>query len=271
MEIPRISGCFDARSRRDTHPHKTTHSHATPHSLIGSAHFCCVWSILFYQVGLSDRIRATPAAAEIGSALTDSLSGTGRERWLKTSATDANAMVKLEHQYKAVDAVEPYTNALEVTNVSAGAPVGVVFPLKSGVDIARDGLTVQRLVVSSKAVTYSKFPEIQNVKRYEVDIFSKLHEEGDEPVATLAVEPVVAKDERGRRALRYHITKPLVGSEWVTPGRETITVGEADVAFALSQQPGWDPRLHASIEAAMYKLPQGGDAVVSLDSGVDIQ
>lgn len=212
-------------------------------------------------VGLVDR----RASAPVGSVATNSMHGAGPERWLKTQATDANPMVKNEHSYRAVEPVEPYTAAVEVTNVNEGLPVGAVFPLHEGVDVAADGVTVQRMVVSEKVVTYSSYPDITGVKRYEVEVFSKLHEDGEEPVATLAVEPVVMKDADGHRALRYHVTKPLVGSEWVSPGREPIVVGEADVAFALSQQPGWDPRLHASIEAAMYKLPQGGDARVLVD------
>ena len=178
--------------------------------------------------------------------------------WLITRPTDANMDVKQEHLFVSTSPFQ-----MEVTHVEADRPVGAIFPLRRGVHVLRDGATVNRMLVSERPVTYREHPSVQKVSRYEVALFSTAHSGGAEPMATLSVSPVAMKNATGELSLRYHVTKPKVGTSWTVGAEPTAVVRESDVEFTLNNRPGWDQRLHASIETAMYKLRLGDGGQVA--------
>lgn len=200
----------------------------------------------------------TQAPAAIGSLAAESIHGVGAERWTFTSAGDTNELVRASQSYELIE-VQGFARdkAMEVVHYDPDSNIGVIFPIKNGIDELNDGLTIQRMVIGEKPVAYADYPDVKHITRYEAAVFSRLHASGNVPVAVLSVDPLAVPDVHGKLELKGHITRPKIGSQWVTPGRQSVTVDQARVDLATQSVSAWDPRLHATVEAAMHKLKMG--------------
>lgn len=201
----------------------------------------------------------TQAPAAIGSFASDSLHGYGNERWIRADAADENPMIAAANTFTVVD-VDGFGpgKVMEVTSVRG--PVGALYPLKKNNDALADGVTVDRIIVGEKPVSYAEHPEATSITRYEVLAFSRLHEDGNVPMATIDVSPIARADANGRLRLETHVTTPKLGTQWTIPGRSDGPVTEADVALATDEIAVWDQQFMGSVEVAMYKI-RTGDAL----------
>lgn len=198
----------------------------------------------------------TMAPAAVGDSMMQlGIHGVGAERWMRTQAADLNSMIGATSTFSPVK-LDGYEmgKAIEVTPVAADGAVGAVYPLKKNVDAIADGTVCNRLIVAEKAVSYKEHPDVTNIMKYKVSVFSSMY---DGPVATLDVLPVAYVDSNDRLTLKCHETKPSVGTTWATPGVGERVVTQDDVALASTEMAAWDQRLIASVEAAMYKIRSG--------------
>jgi hypothetical protein len=177
--------------------------------------------------------------------------------WLITNAINSNLNVEQSHTYVSTS---PFH--MEVSHNTDGQPIGAILPMRQPVHILRDGMTVQRMTIYETPVKYHEYPNVKGISQYNVDLYCRVHASGTKPAATLTVAPVAMKNEKGNLSLRYHVTKPKLGTRWADGDISTV-VGESEVEHALTRSAFWDKRLHSSIEVAMYKMRVGeGGATV---------
>lgn len=190
-------------------------------------------------------------------------SSAGIAKWIVTRPTDSNLLVRQEHNFVLVRDYE--MSVTHKTPNEQGRAVGAIFPLRRGVHVLRDGATVDRIDISEFPLKYKDHPNANGISRYEARLFSSRHAAGKKPMATLSVAPVAVPDPSGELQLRYHVTKPKKDTPWDLPGQSAQMISDSDVEYVLIQAPGWDPRLQASIETAMYKLRTGLANVTPVD------
>jgi hypothetical protein len=201
--------------------------------------------------------------AAIG-AMAESVHGQGTEQWLRIDAADFNRQVNVSTKLRTVPLadIEP-GKGVELTPVSAEDHVGAVFPLKKNNNALADGLTIDRLIVGEKCVTYKDYPDATGICKFIVQGYSKLHANGEQSVFTLDIAPLAYADSNGRLTLQSHIAKPMVGTQWVTPGRGQVTVTDQEVELATTEIAAWDQKLTACIEKAMYAVRTGSELGVA--------
>lgn len=209
----------------------------------------------------SAAVSAPPAPRASNPRYMDSSAGIAK--WLVTRPTDSNLLVR--HEQNFVLSRDFEMSVTHKTPNEQGRAVGAIFPLRRGVHVLRDGATVDRISISEFPVKYRDHPDAKGISRYEARLFSSKYAAGKQPMATLSVAPVAMMDPSGKLQLRYHVTKPKKDTHWNIPGQSAQMISDSDVEYALTQAPGWDPRLHASIETAMYKLRTGLAKVTPVD------
>ena len=205
----------------------------------------------------------TMAPAGIGSSMSESIHGTGAERWLRADACDVNAMIRASDKFTPVvwDTFAT-SKAMEVTPLHEGRAVGSLYPLKRNNTALVDGVTVDRIVVGERPVSYKDYPEA-SIFKYEAAAFSNAYD-AKTPVAVFDVNPQAYADSNNRLRLKTHIVQPKVGSKWIVPGRGEVNVADSEVDLATTEIAPWDQHFIAAIETAMFKLrtDQGGAVVV---------
>lgn len=198
----------------------------------------------------------TQAPAAIGDSLYhQSIAGKGAMRWVTARPSDLNSIVVAQNSFTTIS-VEGFEagRAMEITPHDTDGSVGAVFPLSENNDAVMDALSVHRIVIGEYSASIKGYEEMPPVMCYRAAAYSNLHKNGDEPVAIVTARPPVGEDANGRLVSKRHETLPLVGTEWIIPGRGEITVSEGDVALVKLKVCPWTPEFMAAIEAAMYKI-----------------
>jgi len=210
-------------------------------------------------------VLGTMAPAAVGD-MADSIHGSGNERWMRIDASDVNPHVQCSTRSRAVDlpGVEP-GKGVEVTSLDGSLAIGAVFPLLKNNNALADGLTINKILVGEKCVSYKDYPEAKGICRFIVQAYSNQHANGTASVCTLDISPLAYADSNGRLKFESHMAKPMLGTEWIVPGRQNVTVTETEVELATTEIAPWDQKLTACIEKAMYDIRTGSaTGVVSI-------
>lgn len=196
-----------------------------------------------------------------------SIHGVEAERWMKTHAEDVNRGAENDSHFSRYDPDDGYEgHGMEVVPKAGVPALGAIFPIRMpDVNVVTDGMPIVKMRVIETPVKFDADPELTMVSRYEVELYSAGR---TAPTATLSVNPVAYPKPTGvGLALDHHDTMPKKGTPWLVAEREMIVVIDSDIKRVSTDTPGWDPRLHATVEAAMYKLRTDHDNLV-IEAGV---
>lgn len=181
--------------------------------------------------------------------------GQGSDTWTLTFATDDNADVEADAAFRRYTPDSKQAgHGMEVKAIEKSHGIGSIFALR-GREGNATGIVVHRMRVVETPVV---FPDesLKGVSRYEVELYND-NVSTTLSVGTLAVLPEAFPDKNtGKLYLAQHVTRPKLGTAWTMPDGTKVLVAQDDVDAALEDngKDSWDQKLHATVEAAMYRL-----------------